>query len=195
MAQARPRGDRAAGLPGPGDAGEPASTGPSAIRALEASTLHRLLGCRPDNRTRFRHDRGNRLPHDVVVVDETSMVSLTMMARLLEAVRPEARLVLVGDADQLASVEAGAVLKDLVDGYSAGQRPGAAACGPTRRFGQRIGELAEAVAATATAGTIARTAASPAPPTEVRRGWTPRPRCPACCAARPSRLRGRGRVR
>ena len=81
---------------------------------LHASTLHRLLGARPDTRTRFRHDRHNRLPHDVVVVDETSMVSLSLMARLLEAVRPGARLVLVGDPDQLASVEAGAVLGDIV---------------------------------------------------------------------------------
>ena len=48
-------------------------------------TLHRLLGWRPDNTTRFRHDRGNRLKYDVVVVDECSMVDLTMMARLLEA--------------------------------------------------------------------------------------------------------------
>jgi exodeoxyribonuclease V alpha subunit len=79
---------------------------------LPASTLHRLLGWQP-GRSRFRHDRHDRLPYDVVVVDETSMVSLTMMARLLEAVRPDARLVLVGDPDQLASVEAGAVLGDL----------------------------------------------------------------------------------
>ncbi|MFP5020268.1 exodeoxyribonuclease V subunit alpha [Pseudonocardia phyllosphaerae] len=77
-----------------------------------ATTLHRLLGSRGSS-GRFRHHRGNRLPHDVVVVDETSMVSLTMMARLLEAVRPDARLVLVGDPEQLASVEAGAVLGDL----------------------------------------------------------------------------------
>ncbi len=80
----------------------------------QASTLHRLLGRRPDSQSRFRHDRHNRLPHDVVIVDETSMVSLSLMARLLEAVRPDARLVLVGDPDQLASVEAGAVLGDLV---------------------------------------------------------------------------------
>ena len=79
---------------------------------LPASTLHRLLGWQP-GRGRFRHDRHDRLPYDVVVVDETSMVSLTMMARLLDAVRPDARLVLVGDPDQLASVEAGAVLGDL----------------------------------------------------------------------------------
>jgi exodeoxyribonuclease V alpha subunit len=82
--------------------------------AATASTLHRLLGWRPDSRSRFRHDRGSRLPHDVVIVDETSMVSLTLMARLLEAVRPDARLVLVGDPDQLSSIEAGAVLGDVV---------------------------------------------------------------------------------
>jgi exodeoxyribonuclease V alpha subunit len=81
---------------------------------LKAMTLHRLLGWRPGSRSRFRHDRGNRLPYDVVVVDEASMVSLTMMSRLVEALRPTTRLILVGDPDQLASVEAGAVLGDLV---------------------------------------------------------------------------------
>jgi exodeoxyribonuclease V alpha subunit len=81
---------------------------------LPAVTLHRLLGARP-GRSRFRHDAANRLPFDVVVVDECSMVSLTLMARLLDAVRPDARLVLVGDPDQLASVDAGAVLADLVE--------------------------------------------------------------------------------
>jgi len=79
-----------------------------------ARTLHRLLGSKPGSRSRFRHDASNRLPYDVVVVDETSMVSLTLMARLLAAVRPETRLILLGDPDQLASVEAGAVLGDLV---------------------------------------------------------------------------------
>ncbi len=79
-----------------------------------ASTLHRLLGWRPGSRARFRHDRHHHLPFDVVVVDETSMVSLTMMARLMEAVRPDSRLVVVGDPDQLASIEAGAVLGDIV---------------------------------------------------------------------------------
>ena len=84
------------------------------ILALQASTLHRLLGWRPDSRSRFRHHRGQRLPHDVVIVDESSMVSLSQMARLVEAIRPGARLVLVGDPGQLASVEAGAVLGDVV---------------------------------------------------------------------------------
>ncbi len=84
------------------------------VGELEATTIHRLLGWRPGSSTRFRHDREHHLPHDVVVVDETSMVSLPLMARLLEALRPHARLLLVGDPDQLASVEAGAVLGDLV---------------------------------------------------------------------------------
>ena len=84
------------------------------LKAVEPMTLHRLLGWRPDSHSRFRHDRRNRLPHDVVIVDETSMVSLSMMARVVEAVRDQARLVLVGDPRQLASVEAGAVLGDVV---------------------------------------------------------------------------------
>ena len=112
---------------------------------LKASTLHRLLGWRPDSSTRFRHDRGNRLPHDVVVVDETSMVSLTMMARLLEAVRPDARLVLVGDPGQLASVEAGAVLADLVDGFGRRDVSPVTALTTAHRFGGGIAELATAL--------------------------------------------------
>ncbi|HEY5787150.1 MAG TPA: exodeoxyribonuclease V subunit alpha [Microlunatus sp.] len=83
------------------------------VADLSAGTLHRLLGWLPSSRGRFRHHADNRLPYDVVVVDEMSMVSLTLMARLLEAVRPDARLVLVGDPDQLSSVEAGAVLADI----------------------------------------------------------------------------------
>jgi exodeoxyribonuclease V alpha subunit len=90
------------------------------LLALRASTLHRLLGSRAGNRSRFRHNRSQRLPHDMVIVDECSMVSLALMARLLEAVRPQARVVLVGDPDQLASVEAGAVLGDIA-GPAAGR--------------------------------------------------------------------------
>ncbi len=92
------------------------------LLAVGASTLHRLLGWRPDSPAgnRFRHNRGNRLPHDIVIVDETSMVSLSLMARLVEAVRSNARLVLVGDPEQLASVEAGAVLGDVVGPVAGG---------------------------------------------------------------------------
>jgi exodeoxyribonuclease V alpha subunit len=113
-----------------------------ALSGMHATTLHRLLGSRPDTSARFRHHRANRLPHDVIVVDETSMVSLTMMARLLEAVRPDARLILVGDPDQLASVEAGAVLADLVDGLDASKL---AALTTPHRFGESIGALASAI--------------------------------------------------
>lgn len=115
------------------------------LPGLEAMTLHRLLRRDPGNSTRFRHHRGNRLPHDVVVVDETSMVSLTMMARLLEAVRPDCRLVLVGDPDQLASVDAGAVLGDLVAGYAKRDDSPVAELATTHRFGRHIGELAAAL--------------------------------------------------
>ena len=115
------------------------------LTGLQATTLHRLLGSRPDTSVRFKHNRGNRLPHDVIVVDETSMVSLTMMARLLEAVRPATRLILVGDPDQLASVEAGAVLADLVDGLSARKDVRVAALRTSHRFGESIGALADAI--------------------------------------------------
>ena len=134
-----------------------------------ATTIHRLLGWRPGSSTRFRHDADHRLPHDVVVVDETSMVSLPLMARLLEALRPGARLVLVGDPDQLASVEAGAVLGDLVrrarvaDGLPdrvravapddaprapqdlAALRGGVVRLTETYRYGAQLGRLAEAI--------------------------------------------------
>jgi exodeoxyribonuclease V alpha subunit len=115
------------------------------LTGLRAVTLHRLLGPRPDTSSRFRHHRDNRLPHDVVVVDETSMVSLTMMARLLEAVRPTSRLILVGDPFQLASVEAGAVLADLVEARTADEPFGVVRLKTSHRFGHAIGELAEAV--------------------------------------------------
>jgi exodeoxyribonuclease V alpha subunit len=117
------------------------------LQGLRATTLHRLLGYRRDNQTRFRHDRANRLPHDLVIVDETSMVSLTMMARLLEAVRPDARLVLVGDPDQLASVEAGAVLDDLVAGFRGRADSPVVELATVHRFGATIGELAQAIRA------------------------------------------------
>jgi exodeoxyribonuclease V alpha subunit len=80
-----------------------------------------------------------------VVVDEASMVSLTMMARLLEAVRLGCRLILVGDPFQLASVEAGAVLADLVDAVQEKAQVGVAALLTSHRFGESIGALAEAV--------------------------------------------------
>jgi exodeoxyribonuclease V alpha subunit len=81
-------------------------------RMGSARTLHSLLGARPDTR-QFRHHAANPLDVDVLIVDEASMVHLEMMDALLQALPPKARLVLLGDKDQLASVEAGAVLGDL----------------------------------------------------------------------------------
>lgn len=77
-----------------------------------ARTLHALLGARPDTRA-FRFNAANPLDVDVVLVDEASMIHLEMMAALLDALPPQARIVFLGDKDQLASVEAGAVLGDL----------------------------------------------------------------------------------
>lgn len=78
----------------------------------EVTTIHRLLGSRPDSR-HFLHHGQNRLHADLLVVDEASMVDLEMMAAMLDALPAHARLILLGDKDQLASVEAGAVLGDL----------------------------------------------------------------------------------
>ena len=85
----------------------------------DVTTVHRLLGSRPGTR-HFRHHAGNRLPLDVLVVDEASMIDLEMMANLLDALPAHAKLVLLGDKDQLASVEAGAVLGDLCRDAEAG---------------------------------------------------------------------------
>ena len=78
----------------------------------EVTTLHRLLGSRPDTRA-FHHNADNPLHVDVLVIDEASMIDLEMMAATLDALPPGARLILLGDKDQLSSVEAGAVLGDL----------------------------------------------------------------------------------
>ena len=137
-----------------------------------ARTLHALLGARPDTR-RLRHDAAHPLALDVVIVDEASMVHLEMMAALLDALPPTARLILLGDKDQLASVEAGAVLGELCRDAEQGRYapetadfalattgqaiPAACLCaGPplaqqtvmlreSRRFSGAIGELAMAV--------------------------------------------------
>lgn len=92
-----------------------------------ASTLHRLLGVRHGS-TGFNHNRDNPLALDVLVLDEASMVPVALMAKLLEALPESARLILLGDKDQLASVEAGAVLGDICSGYR----------GPTPHFAEQL---------------------------------------------------------
>lgn len=102
----------------------------------EASTIHRRLRPAPGlsgGAARFQHDAESPLAADVVIVDEASMVDLALMVHLVEAVPPEARLILLGDRDQLASVDAGAVLGDLCD---AGAR-----VGPSRELSARLAAL------------------------------------------------------
>ena len=116
-----------------------------------ARTLHALLGTQPGTR-RFRHDAAQPLEVDLLLVDEASMVHLEMMAQLLEALPARARVVLLGDKDQLASVEAGAVLGDLC------QSPALAAqtvvLRKSHRFDGPIGQLALAVNAGDAAGAL-----------------------------------------
>jgi exodeoxyribonuclease V alpha subunit len=103
--------------------GAAAMLGDWAERLAPARTLHSLLGTQPGTR-RFRHDAANPLDLDLLFVDEASMVHLEMMAQLLEALPAGARVVLLGDKDQLASVEAGAVLGDLCQGAADGGAAG-----------------------------------------------------------------------
>lgn len=109
-----------------------------------AMTLHRLLGLRPDGSA--RHDAATPLDCDVLVIDEASMVDLTLMSRTLAALPPRARLILLGDRHQLASVDAGAVLGDL----------GAQAGPPSPAFAERLRRVTGAAPTAAEAGSALR---------------------------------------
>src|SRR5262245_30801401 len=87
-----------------------------------ASTIHRLLG-RKGNSVYFRHDQRNPLPVDLLVIDEASMVALALLCALFDAVQPAGRVLLLGDHGQLASVEAGAVLADIVEAAASIESP------------------------------------------------------------------------
>ena len=78
----------------------------------KVSTIHRLLGAKPPS-PYFRHQANDPLPYDLLVIDESSMVDLALMSKLVDAIKPGGRLILLGDKDQLASVESGAVLTDM----------------------------------------------------------------------------------
>ena len=139
----------------------------AALLATSSQTLHRLLGSRPASRGRFRHNHLNRLPHDVVIVDETSMVSLTLMARLLEALGDDARLILIGDPDQLSSIEAGAVLGDIASPATTDGNRAAAEIADSvivldrvHRFGDGIAAVADTVRCGDADGTVAALHAS-----------------------------------
>ncbi|WP_036304880.1 exodeoxyribonuclease V subunit alpha [Methylobacter tundripaludum] len=106
------------------------------------TTLHRLLGAMPPS-PYFRHNADKPLVYDLVVVDEASMVDLALMSKLLDALKPGARLILLGDKDQLASVESGAVLADLA--MAEALQNNVYTLKKSHRFGGAIKELAEAV--------------------------------------------------
>ena len=138
-----------------------------------ARTLHALLGVQPGTR-RFRHDAAHPLEVDVLIVDEASMVHLEMMASLLDALPMGCRLVLLGDKDQLASVEAGAVLGDLCRQAEQGAYDDETAAYLERLTGQRL------PAAFMRAGRAAHKRAmqgdlfdAPAPPVEAAPGASP----------------------
>jgi exodeoxyribonuclease V alpha subunit len=127
--------------------GEAIGTAKNALRCSDAarraipdaaSTIHRCLGAQPGGAGRFRHDENHPLATDLVLVDEASMVDLALMARLVRAVPPRARLILLGDQDQLASVEAGAVLGDVCGGARPGEYSAAWARTVRRASRQRL---------------------------------------------------------
>jgi exodeoxyribonuclease V alpha subunit len=112
IALAAPTGKAAARLKESIAAGAACAEEVSGLIPDDVLTLHRLLGYLKGSCS-FRHNSENPLPYDIVIVDEASMVSLPLMAKLVDALRQDARLILLGDRDQLASVEAGAVLGDI----------------------------------------------------------------------------------
>ena len=114
IALAAPTGKAAARLKESIAGGMQWASGMSELIPEDVFTLHRLLGYLKGSSS-FRHNRENPLPYDIVIVDEASMVSLPLMAKLVDALRHDTRLILLGDRDQLASVEAGAVLGDICD--------------------------------------------------------------------------------
>jgi exodeoxyribonuclease V alpha subunit len=121
-----------------------------AIDAARPVTVHRLLKVRPQGTPRYRFDADHPLAYDLVVVDETSMLSSSLMYRLLEAVSTDTELLLVGDPDQLASVEAGSVLADIARAAAREGSPLAAVTDrliTRHRFGAEIGALADAILA------------------------------------------------
>ncbi|ASM49636.1 exodeoxyribonuclease V alpha subunit [Pseudoalteromonas espejiana DSM 9414] len=87
-----------------------------------AQTIHRLLGVKPFT-NKFKHNSANPLHLDVLIIDEASMVDLSLMAKLIEALPAHARLILLGDKDQLASVDTGSVMSDLCQGLTLGKTP------------------------------------------------------------------------
>jgi exodeoxyribonuclease V alpha subunit len=134
------------------------------LRNLARSTLHGLLGVRPDGATKY--NARNPLPHQVIVVDEASMVDLHLFAALMDAAAPGCRIILLGDMHQLPSVEAGAVLGDLTarflahDGFPS----------LTNTTAAWVDEILAGVAIDQSAGTLNASLALPSPPAVIQAG-------------------------
>ncbi|MEK7390974.1 MAG: exodeoxyribonuclease V subunit alpha, partial [Fibrobacterota bacterium] len=122
----------------------------ASLSNVPAATLHSLLGALPNGT--FRHHPGNPLPHRVVVLDEASMVDLPLFAAFLSALSPSARVILVGDPDQLPSVDAGAVLADLVANPNLG-----ASCVHLSHTHRNAGAIAEICRVVREGGDVAST--------------------------------------
>lgn len=125
------------------------------VEHVRPVTIHKLLGYRPHGTPRYRFRPGNQLDHTIVVIDEASMLSSSMMHHLLAAIGQETRLLLVGDPNQLASVDAGTVLGDIAkaaawEGSPLFKRTETLTI--RHRFGPRIGALADAILEPESAG-------------------------------------------
>lgn len=115
------------------------------IEIPAGTTMHRLLGLYPDEPFAPKYGLTNKLPYDLVIVDETSMLSLVMLRQLLEALADDTRVVFIGDHNQLASIDAGAVLADLVSSADLLPSSGITILQANYRFGSAISKVADAI--------------------------------------------------
>lgn len=116
------------------------------IKAVKGTTIHRLLGTKPDNQS-FEHNKENPLPYKLIIADEASMIDAVLMAKLLAAISPDASFILIGDSDQLSSVEAGSVFRDICESGAEEPRQKFNICRLKHNFRSQTGiaDLAEAV--------------------------------------------------
>jgi len=106
------------------------------------STIHRLLGVLP-NSPYFKLHSDNPLPYDILVVDEASMIDCALMAKLFSALKPNSKLIVLGDKDQLASVEAGAIMSDICDAYASRHKRTPGFCAEISKISENYGLLSD----------------------------------------------------
>jgi exodeoxyribonuclease V alpha subunit len=106
------------------------------------STIHRLLGVLP-NSPYFKYNSDNPLPYDILVVDEASMIDCALMAKLFSALKPGSKIIVLGDKDQLASVEAGAIMGDICDAYASRHKRTPGFCAEISKISENYGLLSD----------------------------------------------------